>query len=163
VISEDIDMTTLRKMRLLDIIVPTGVARAGMTIGEVFEECVARNVPGLPYCDEDGQVIAQVSIRHTLKNTCIPKYMVKAAHLLGDKLDHVNRLEVLAREILEMPVEPFLLENIATVTLGSPVVKALAIMEQYNSGYIFLIEEGVYQGIVTRLGIAALMLRCRQE
>lgn len=36
-------------------------------------------------------------------------------------------------------------------------------MEQYNSGYIFLIDDGVYRGIVTRMGIAALMLRIRED
>ena len=155
-------MTAKNTMRLLDIIVPTGVARAGMSVREVFEECVKRNVPGIPYVDEDDQVIGRVSIRHTLKQTCIPKYMVKAAHLLGDSLQHVSIPEVLAREVLEMQVDPFLLENIATVTSESPVVKALAIMEQYNSGYIFLIDDGIYKGIVTRMGIAALMLRIRE-
>lgn len=156
-------MTTKNSMRLLDIIVPTGVARAGMTVRAVFEECVKHNVPGIPYCDHDGQVIGRVSIRHTLKQTCIPRYMVNAAHLLGDSLMHLSIPEVLAREILDMPVDPFLLENIASVTPESPVVKALAIMEQYNSGYIFLIDRGVYKGIVTRMGIAALMLQIREN
>lgn len=155
-------MTTTDKMRLIDIIVPTRVVRPGMTIEEAFEECAARNVPGLPYCDAQGQVVGRVSIRNTLKLTCIPKYMVKAAHLLGDQLEHVRIPELQARQVLEMPVEPFVMENIATVTSESPVVKALAIMEQYNSGYIFLIDDGVYKGIVTRMGIAALMLRCRE-
>ncbi len=155
-------MTAKNTMRLLDIIVPTGVARAGMSVSEVFEECVKRNVPGIPYVDGDDQVIGRVSIRHTLKQTCIPKYMVKAAHLLGDSLLHVSIPQVLAREVLEMQVNPFVLENIATVTSESPVVKALAIMEQYNSGYIFLIDDGIYKGIVTRMGIAALMLRIRE-
>ena len=76
---------------------------------------------------------------------------------------HVSIPEVLAREILDMHVDPFVLENIASVTPESPVVKALAIMEQYNSGYIFLIDEGLYKGIVTRMGIAALMLRIKEE
>ncbi len=155
-------MTAKNTMRLLDIIVPTGVARAGMSVRAVFEECAKRNVPGIPYVDEDDQVIGRVSIRHTLKQTCIPKYMVKAAHLLGDRLEHVRIPEIQARQVLEMPVEPFVMENIAMVTSESPVVKALAIMEQYNSGYIFLIDDGVYKGIVTRMGIAALMLRCRE-
>lgn len=104
-------MTAENTMRLLDIIVPTGVAKAGMTVRAVFEECVQRNVPGIPYCDENGQVIGRVSIRHTLKQTCIPQYMVKAAHLLGDSLLHVSIPEVLTREILDMPVDPFLLEE----------------------------------------------------
>ena len=119
-------MTANNTMRLLDIIVPTGVAKARMPVRAVFEECVRRNVPGIPFVDDEGQVSGRVSIRHTLKQTCIPKYMVKAAHLLGDSLLHVSIPEVLAREVLDMQVDPFVLENIASVTSESPVVKALA-------------------------------------
>ena len=38
------------------------------------------------------------------------------------------------------------------------LVKALAIMEAYNTQYIFLIEEGKYMGIVTRMVIARRLL-----
>jgi hypothetical protein len=35
----------------------------------------------------------------------------------------------------------------------------MAIMEKYNTGYVFLIDAGIYEGIVTRMGIAKLMLK----
>lgn len=144
--------------RLLDIAVNTGTAKAGMNIGQVFKECVNHNVPGIPYCDEEGRVVGRVSIRHTLKVSCIPKYVVKAAHLLGDELENISIPRELADKVLNMPVESFVLENIATITSSSPILKALAIMEKFNTGYIFLIDDGKYRGIVTRMGIAKLML-----
>ena len=146
-------------VRLLDIAVSTGVAKAGMTIGHVFKECVLHNVPGIPYCDENNKVIGRISIRHTLKVSSTPGYMVGAAHLLGDDIWHLSTSKIEARNLLDMPAEKFILENIATVTAASPIVKALAIMEQFNTGYIFLIDSGVYEGIVTRMGIAELMLK----
>ena len=144
---------------LLDIAVNTGVAKAGMTIGQVFKECVTHNVPGIPYCDDKGRVVGRISIRHTLKISSTPGYMVGAAHLLGDDIWHLSTSKIEARALLDMPAEKFVLENLATVSSASPIVKALAIMEKYNTGYVFLIDAGVYKGIVTRMGIAKLMLK----
>ena len=36
-------------------------------------------------------------------------------------------------------------------------------MEVHNTGYIFLIEDGRYEGVVTRMVIARRMLECVQE
>ena len=145
-------------MKLLDIVIPTGVAKKGMTIGQVFEECVRCKVPGIPYCDEDGHVVGRISIRHTFKVSSTPGYMVNAAHLLGDDIWHLSTSKIEVKELLDMPVDRFVLENFVNVSGASPVVKALSIMEKFNTGYVFLIDSGVYEGIVTRMGIAELML-----
>ena len=149
------------KAKLLDIAIKTGVAKSGMTIGQVFEECVRHNVPGLPFCNDEGSVLGRVSIRHTFKSTCIPQFVVDAAHLLGDDLQHVSINTSLSEEVLNLPVDDFVLEDMATITAASPLMKALAIMEKFNTGYIFLIDKGVYEGIVTRMGVAELMLKYR--
>ncbi|MDT8318704.1 MAG: CBS domain-containing protein [bacterium] len=147
---------------LLDIAVSTGVAKTGMTIGQVFKECVMHNVPGIPYCDKNNRVVGRISIRHTLKISSTPGYLVGAAHLLGDDIWHLSTSKIDARSLLDMPVEKFVLENIATVTSVSPIVKALAIMEKYNTGYVFLVDAGIYKGIVTRMGVAKLMLKAEE-
>ena len=149
-------------MKLLDIVIPTTVAKAGMTMGEVFEECVKRNVPGIPFCDEKGRVTGRISIRHAFKLSAAPGYLVKAAHLLGDDIWHLSTSKMEVKSLLDMPVESFILENFANVSAASPVVKALSIMEKYNTGYVFLIDEGEYEGVVTRMGIARLMLENRE-
>ena len=150
-------------MHLADIIIPTGVARSGMKVADVFEECVAHNVPGLPYCDADGRVIGRVSIRHTLKVTCIPEYMVKGAHMLGDAIDSLMIDVEQIRDILELPVDRFVLQKTVCMSPGSPVVKALSSMEHFNSDYVFLVENGRYLGIVTRMGITRLLLQKRRS
>ena len=156
-------MTDSPRIELKEIITPTRVARAGMSVSEVFEECVARRVPGIPFCNARDEVIGRVSLRHTLKMTCIPGFMVKGAHLLGDTIEAVRIPEVLATEVLLMPAEHFVLEPLAIVTSAAPVVKALAMMEHFNSSYAFVIDDGVYKGIVTRMWIASLMLKLRER
>ena len=150
-------------MKLSDIVVPTGVARAGMTIREVFQECVKHNVPGIPFCDENNNVVGRISIRHTFKVSATPGYMVNAAHLLGDDIWHLSTSKIEVKSLLDMPVEGFVLENFVNVSAASPVVKAISIMEKFNTGYVFLIDSGIYSGIVTRLGIARLMLKSEEE
>jgi len=66
-------------------------------------------------------------------------------------------------EALALPVENFLLKNIPSVSPRSSIVKALALMEAHNTSYIFLIEEGEYKGVVTRMVIARRMLACVME
>lgn len=148
-------------MQLLDIVVPTGMAHAGMKVGDVFAECVACNVPGIPFADEKGRITGRVSIRHTLKMTCIPEYMVKGAHLLGDAIDHLAVRDDEVRYLLDLPVDGFVLEDVAHLSAASPIVKALSVMEYYNTGYIFLCDDEAYKGIVTRMGIARLLLEKR--
>jgi len=36
-------------------------------------------------------------------------------------------------------------------------------MEQFNSSYAFVVDNGVYKGIVTRMWIASLMLKLRER
>jgi CBS domain-containing protein len=50
-----------------------------------------------------------------------------------------------------------------TVSPRSSVVKALALMEQHNSSYVFLIEDETYLGLVTRMVIAMRMMACVAE
>jgi len=145
----------------MDIAVKTGVAKSGMDIGEFFEKCVRYNVPGIPFCDDEGRVLGRISIRHTFKSTCIPQYVVDAAHLLGDDLQNVAINADISEKVLSLPVDDFVLEDMAIITAASPIMKALAIMERYNTGYIFLIDNGVYEGIVTRMGVAELLLKYR--
>jgi CBS domain-containing protein len=62
-----------------------------------------------------------------------------------------------------LPVENHVLANIPHVSPYSSLVKALTIMEAHNTHYIFLIENGEYKGVVTRMVIANRMLDCLKE
>jgi CBS domain-containing protein len=150
-------------MKLEHLSIVTGVMRKGMTLRDFFEECVRCNVPGLPYVDAGGRVVGRVSIRDVYKHMAIPDHLVKVAYMLGDQTDNLDMSELKVAKMLALPVEAFLLENIPSVSPRSPIVKALAIMEMFNTSYIFLLENGEYNGLVTRMVIAHRMLLAFQE
>ncbi len=147
-------------MNLQNILVPTGVARSGMTVRDCFRMCVEAQVPGIPFLDDNDRIAGRFSIRNTLKETCIPDYVVAHAELLGDHVGCLAIPETHARKVLEAPVDPFIMafERVATVSPQSPVVKALALMEKFNTAYVFVVDDGRYVGTVTVVGIARRML-----
>ena len=150
-------------MKLEHLSIATGVMRKGMTLRDFFEECVRCNVPGLPYVDNQDRVTGRISIRDIYKHMVIPDHLIRVAHLLGDRTNQLDLPEMKVSEMLALPVETFLLENIPSVSPQSSIVKALAIMEMFNTSYIFLIEDGEYRGLVTRMVIAHRMLLCIKE
>jgi hypothetical protein len=150
-------------MQLTDVLIPTAVARDGMTVRQVFTECLERNVPGIPFCGPGEDVRGRVSIRHTLKLVGLPEFMVKGARLLGDRLDALGFTDERLYQVLDLPVAPLVLTNVVHLSPASPVVKALLVMEHFNSSYLFVMDGPRYLGVVTRMGIARLLLRTRGD
>jgi len=150
-------------MKLEHLSIATGLMRKGMTLRDFFEECVRCNVPGLPYVDDQDKVVGRISIRDVYKFMAIPDHLIKVADLLGDQTDKLDPPEMKVQETLSLPVETYLLSNIPSVSPRSSIVKALAIMELFNTSYIFLIKNDEYVGLVTRMVIAHRMLLCLQE
>lgn len=148
-------------MKIRNMIVPTRTADAGTTVGELFEECLRCQVPGLPFRDETGRISGKLSIRDILKNSCLPDYLITHAHLMGDHLNLLTIPEAKARHVLTLPVHHFVLPDYASIDSESPVIKAIAVMEHYQTGYIFIIDDQQYRGIVTYLSIARRMLALR--
>jgi predicted transcriptional regulator len=153
----------INDMKLEHLAITTNAMHKGMSLRDFFEECVRCNVPGLPYVDADGKVVGRISIRDVYKHLAIPDHLIKVAHVLGDRTDKIDLPEMQVIEAMTLPVESYLLENIPSVSPRSSVVKALAIMEMFNTSYIFLIENEEYQGVVTRMVIARRMLSCVQK
>jgi predicted transcriptional regulator len=131
------------------VLTPTKVARAGMTVREVFEECSRANTPGLPFCDDCGQISGRVTLKHILKKSCLPDYLVEMARVLGEQLSGVQDMVAIAKEVLDSPVEDFVQEPHLSLTSASSTVKALAMMEQSDTSYIYVVDEGRYKGVVT--------------
>ncbi|RMD69725.1 MAG: CBS domain-containing protein [Gammaproteobacteria bacterium] len=144
-------------MKITDMITPTGIARPEMPVREALRLCVAADVPGIPFGDEQG-IRGRISVRHILTHTCIPEYMVRYAHVIGERLDHLALPEEKAKVVLRLPIDPFVLEAYPAITSHSPLVKALALMEEFDTHYLFVIDEGRYLGVVTHLAIARRML-----
>jgi predicted transcriptional regulator len=152
-------------MKLERLATMTGFMRHGMTLRDFFQETVRCNVPGLPYVDEHDQIIGRISIRDVYKRIAVPDNILRIADAMGDgdQMSNLDMPEMKALEVMATPVESYLLEKIPTVSPSSTVVKALALMEVHNSSYIFLIEDGQYKGVVTRMIIAKRMLECILE
>lgn len=145
-------------MKLQRLAVMTEVMRKGMSVRDFFQEAVRCNVPGLPFVDKQDHIVGRISVRHVFKRIAVPSSYLRLVDALGDV---TNRLDMSEKRILQSvarPVEEFLLDTIPCVSPASSLVKALAIMEAYDTHYIFLIEDGKYMGVVTRMVIANRLL-----
>jgi len=120
-----------------------------MTVREVFEECSRANTPGLPFCDDSGLITGRVTLKHILKKSCLPEFLVEMARVLGEQLSGMQDMELKAKEVLDSPVESFVQEPHLSLSSGSSTVKALAMMEQSDTSYIYVVDEGRYKGVVT--------------
>ena len=140
------------------LIHPTGVAHAGTTVREAFEECVSRRVLGIPFLDDEDEIIGRASVRHILKTTCIPNHMVHGAHLLGNLIQGLRIPDKMIQTIFAMPVDEFVIPAPAIINSAAPLVKILAIMEQQNTAYVFVVDDSIYRGIITRMFCVDAML-----
>jgi CBS domain-containing protein len=134
------------------------MAHPGMQVIDVFKECVAKGVHGIPFCDESGVITGRITIRQVFRELCVPKDVVSGAHMLGDQIDHLDLPDIEKCQMLGQPVERFVQDSIPSLTLNSPVVKAIAIMEKFDSSYLFVID-GEYRGVVTRFGITRTLIK----
>jgi hypothetical protein len=145
-------------MKLLDLSVPTAVATGGMHVDAVFRECIAKKVPGIPFRDATGKIVGKASIRHVLKMNCIPDFMVKHAALLGDHLERLMVPAEKAHNMLALPIDAFVLPDVAMINSEAPIFKALAVMERHDTTYLFVIDGNEYHGTVSIMGIGEAVL-----
>jgi predicted transcriptional regulator len=152
-------------MKLERLATMTGFMRHGMTLRDFFKEAVRCNVPGLPFVDAQDKIVGRISLRNIYKRIAVPDNLLIIADAMGDgeQIGNLDLPEMKVRQFMASPVEDFLLETMPSVSPRSSIVKALALMEVHNSSYIFLIEDGRYEGVVTRMEIAGRMLECVQN
>lgn len=146
-------------MNVEQVLIPTTVAKAGMTVRELFEECTRANTPGLPFCDASGQITGRVTLKNILKHGCLPEYLVEMAHVLGEQLSNLQDIEAEAGQLLSNPVDQYKQEPHLSITSASSAVKALAMMEREDTSYIFVVDDGKYKGVVTIHGLASMLAR----
>ena len=144
-------------MDIQSVLLPTRIIRRGMIVRDVFLECGRSHVQALPYGEENGRIHGRVTLKHILLASCLPEYMVEMAMVLGNTASCVENAESKAREILCKPVDPFIQELPKTITPDAPLIKALAIMQKHDTSYIFVVDEGIYQGVITIQSLAAKM------
>ncbi|MEJ2611313.1 MAG: CBS domain-containing protein [Candidatus Thiodiazotropha sp.] len=145
-------------MRIKHISIPTKVARSGMSVREVMQECVDKDVPGIPFIDEEGRLSGRFSVRHLFLVCCIPNDILQGAHLLGDDIEHLDFPNIKTDELMSHTVDDFIFPDAIQLSPNFQAIKALAIMEQHGTEYLFVTEEGDYQGVVTRMSIARVVV-----
>jgi CBS domain-containing protein len=144
-------------MTVASVMIPTGTAHPGMTVGALFDLCGRDHVQALPFVGADGRINGRVTLKNILRVSCLPEYVVELAPLLSSKLSCVEHAEEKAREIIGNPIEPYVQRPHQSISSGAPLIKALALMEKSDTSYIFVVDEGTFQGVITIQGIAAKM------
>jgi CBS domain-containing protein len=145
-------------MKLKNIVIPTGVAHAGMRVREGFEECLRCGVPGIAFVDESGRVAGIFSIRETLRRACIPDIMVNYADLLDNTTDCIDVPEEHMRQVLETPLDGFVKQRYVDITQDTEVSTVVALMEKHSTNYFLVLDDGKYVGVITIWEIARCML-----
>lgn len=144
-------------MLVKDTLIKTRVVRTGMLVRDVFAECGRAHVQALPFIDAGGRITGRVTLKNIMKFACLPEHMVAMAPLLGSFMSCVDNAQQKVEEVLRSTVDPYVREPHVTIRSDEPAIKALAVMEKYDTSYVFVVDDGHYEGIVTIQGIAAKM------
>lgn len=144
-------------MNIRSVLLQTPVIQHDRLVRDVFLECGRCHVQALPYGDANGRIYGRVTIKHILLASCLPSYLVEMAPILGESLSCLDNVEEKIKLVLCKTVEPFVQELPMTINSEASLIKALAIMEKHDTSYIFVVDEGIYQGVITIQGIAAKM------
>ena len=142
-----------------DLLIVTRVARPGMLVRDVFRECLCARVQSLPYCNETGRIAGRVTLKYIANRSIVPEYVVQLARVVGDRLATFEDMERRLPEVFDHRVEDYVQEPHASIPSDTQLMKALAIMEHYDTSYLFVVDEGAYRGTITIQGIAAWMAR----
>ena len=146
-------------MSLIQFAVPSAVAEPGMTVRELFTECVKADVPGLPFRAASGEIIGKASIRYVLREVCISHAMIEHARLLGDSIKALRFPEIREQWLLDLTIDDYILSDYATITPASPLTKALAVMESHDTTYLFVIDdEHNFHGTLSIVSLARRLL-----
>ena len=146
-------------MLVKNSIILTKVTRPGMLVCDVFAECGRAHVQALPFVDETGRLSGRVTLKNVMKFACLPENMVAAAPLLGSFLSCVENAQEKIEKMLASKVDPYVRGLHFSIGSEEPAIKALAIMEKNDTSYLFVVDDGEYQGIITIQGIAEQMSR----
>ena len=150
-------------MKLKQILIPTKVASHGMTVREVFAECCRVHIPALPFCTRSGRIAGRVTLKNVMKLSCLPEYIIESALILGEEMSCMEDIEASAKQLLCVPVDPYVQEPALFLNSEARAIKALAMMEQNDTSYLFVVDDGQYQGTVTIQSLARMLSRLDQQ
>lgn len=142
-----------------DLLIVTRVAQPGMLVRDVFRECLSARVQSLPWRDASGSITGRVTLKYIANRSIVPEHVVQFALVVGDRLSTFEEMERRLPEVFGHRVEDYVQEPHASIPSDTQLMKALAIMEHYDTSYLFVIDDGAYRGTMTIQGIAAWMAR----
>ncbi len=147
-----------------DIIIPTPAINSGDTVKAMFAACVDSNSPALPFRDQDGLIQGFVSLKRVMGKDCLPNYLVELAGLLNNDMNCTRQAMEKIRTLFGKPVDDYVEEPFYYIASDTILIKAVALMEQHNSSFLFVADgkeaqHSQYQGIITRLSVARKMLQ----
>ena len=141
--------------------IPTKTATRDMTVREFVMECTRANAPALPFTTPSGRISGRVTLKNVFKKSCLPDYIVETARILSDQLTCMDD-ESKTKQMMESPLEPFKQEPHITINSDAVALKALAMMEQDDTSYIFVVDDGQYIGVVTVQSLARKLAKIDQ-
>ena len=141
-------------MKISEIMIPTKTATHDMSVREFVMECTRANTPGLPFTTPSGRIRGRVTLKNIFKLSCLPDYIVESARILGDQHSCMNDGAAKIKQMMESPVEIFLQEPHLSIESDAVAIKALAMMEQNDTSYIFVVNDRQYSGVVTIQSLA---------
>jgi len=144
-------------MAVESVMIFTATAHSGMAVRELFELCGRDHVQALPFVDANGKITGRVTLKNVLRVSCLSEHVVEMAPLLSSSLSCVESAEEKALEIIGNPIEPYVQGPHQSILSDAPLIKALALMEKSDTSYIFVVDEGVFSGVITIQGIAEKM------
>ena len=145
-------------MRLLQALTKPQVARPGMTILQALGICVEHAIPGIPYVDARGRITGRFSVRHAFLISSITPDMIQGAHLIGSEALHLEHPCDHYADVFRNPVDDMIISEYPSLRPDAQLIKAMALMEKFNTSYLFVIDDGTFHGVVTRLRLTRLLL-----
>jgi CBS-domain-containing membrane protein len=144
-------------MLVSNCIVETKVVTAGMLVRDVFAECGKKHVQALPFVDHNGKITGRVTLKNIMKFSCLPEHMIDLAPLLGSFLSCVDNAAEKINHVMCSPVDSYVRKAGTFIAPEEPAIKALALMAQHDTSYLFVVDGDSYCGVVTIQAIAERM------
>ena len=146
-------------MKIDQVMILTRTATKDMSVREFINECTRTNVPGLPFTTPSGRISGRVTLKNIFRLSCLPDYIIESARILTDQSWCMEDIEANATEIMDKSVELFIQEPHLSLASDETALKALALMEQSDTSYILVVDDGQYRGVITIQSIARALAR----
>ena len=161
-------MTPKASATIENVIQSTPTIYLGETLQLFFERCVESRVPALPCMDNSGCIIGFVSLKKVMGQDCLPNYLVELAGILHNDMHCTHQVMDKIHTLLGKNVDAYVSKPIHFVDSKTILIRAVALMEEYDSDYLFVADDARtpecdYKGLVTRLSVAEKMLNIEHQ